>query len=97
MPTRSRPSPRDDVVRRLRQLEAVAARHARRTEVESFGELAELLAALAVSVEACAEPAEWLFAVSVLSRQRAEARVLRRLRRRAAVPPNDPDSRENRG
>jgi hypothetical protein len=45
-----------------------------------FTSLAELLAAIAVTLEASRDPLEWLFAVSAVSRRRAEALVLRRLR-----------------
>ena len=73
---------RADVVHRLRQIERVSLSYARQSEHGYFGVLAELCGALAVTLEASREPTEWLFAVAAVSRRRAEALVLQRLRSR---------------
>lgn len=83
--SRSRRAPRAHIVHRLRQLARLSLAYAHRSEHAYFRALAELLGALAVTLEASREPSDWLFAVAAVSRRSAEARLLRRLRSRRAT------------
>jgi hypothetical protein len=71
-------------LRRLRRLERWCVRQDPASELAHFRELAEVLASLAVVMEMTRDPVVWLCAMATVSRRRAEALILRRLRTQCA-------------